>query len=94
MAAETLYILSAFIIPPYLQNIFILFIATRFLLWTFFVNVGKFEKSFDFFKFTKEIQGLEFSSYKIELKNRIMQNYVTLRVINSKTFIEILLLSY
>ena len=35
----------------------------------------------------------EFSSYKIELRNRVTQNDVTLRVTNSKTFIEILLSS-
>ena len=35
----------------------------------------------------------EFSSYKIELRNRVTQNDVTLWVTNSKTFIEILLSS-
>ena len=31
-------------------------------------------------------RGTEFSSYKIELQNRVMQNDVTLRVTNSKIF--------
>ena len=38
--------------------------------------------------------GSEFSSYEIELRNRVTQNDVTLRVANSKIFIEILLSSY
>ena len=38
-------------------------------------------------------RGSEFSSYEIELRNRVMQNDVTLRVTNSKMFIEILLSS-
>ena len=33
-------------------------------------------------------RGSEFSSYEIELRNRIKQNYVTLQVTNSKIFIE------
>ena len=37
---------------------------------------------------------MEFSSYEIELRNRVMQNDITLRVTNSKIFIEILLSSY
>ena len=41
-----------------------------------------------------EIRGSEFSRYEIKFQNRVMQNYVTLRVTNSKIFIEILLLSY
>ena len=36
----------------------------------------------------------KFSSYKIELRNRVTQNDVTLLVTNSKIFIEILLSSY
>ena len=36
----------------------------------------------------------EFSSYEIELQNGVLQNDVTLWVINSKIFIEILLSSY
>ena len=39
-------------------------------------------------------RGSELSSYQIELRNRVMQNDVTLRVTNSKNFIEILLSSY
>ena len=39
-------------------------------------------------------RGTEFSSYKIELQNRVMQNDVTLRVTNSKIFIEIIFSSY
>ena len=38
--------------------------------------------------------GSEFSSYEIELQNQVTQNDVTLRVTNSKIFIEILLSSY
>ena len=38
--------------------------------------------------------GSEFSSYEIELRNQVTQNDVTLRVTNSKIFIEILLFSY
>ena len=38
--------------------------------------------------------GSEFSSYKIQLRNRVTQNNVTLRVGNSKNFVEILLSSY
>ena len=38
--------------------------------------------------------GSEFLTYKIELQNRAMQNDITLWVINSKMFIEILLSSY
>ena len=36
----------------------------------------------------------EFSSYEIELRNRVTQNDVTLRVTNSKIFIETFLSSY
>ena len=39
-------------------------------------------------------RGLEFSSYEIELPNRVTQNDVTLGVTNSKIFIGILILSY
>ena len=39
-------------------------------------------------------RGSEFSSYEIELRNRVAQNDVTLRVTNSNIFVEILLLSY
>ena len=39
-------------------------------------------------------EGSEFFSYEIELRNRVTQNDVTLRVTNSKIFIEILLSSY
>ena len=39
-------------------------------------------------------RGSEFSSYEIELRNRVTQNDVTLRVTNSNIFVEILLLSY
>ena len=38
--------------------------------------------------------GLEFSSYKIKLGNRVTQNNVTLRVTNSNIFIEIFYSSY
>ena len=38
--------------------------------------------------------GSEFLSYEIELRNRVTQNDVTLRVTNSEIFIEILLSSY
>ena len=38
--------------------------------------------------------GSEFSSYEIELRNRVTQNDVTLRVTDMKIFIEILLSSY
>ena len=37
---------------------------------------------------------LEFSSYKIELQNRVTQNDVTFWVTISKSFIKILILSY
>ena len=43
---------------------------------------------------TKKDRALEFSSLEIDLRNRVTQNDVTLRVTNSETFIEILLLSY
>ena len=36
----------------------------------------------------------EFSSYELELQNRVTQNDVTLRLTNSKIFIEILLSNY
>ena len=39
-------------------------------------------------------RGLEFSSHDIELRNRVKQNDVTLRVTNSEIFIVILLSSY
>ena len=39
-------------------------------------------------------QGSEFSSYELELQNRVTQNDVILRVTNSKIFIEILLSTY
>ena len=35
------------------------------------------------------LRGSEFSSYKIELRNQVMQNDVILRVNNSKMFLEI-----
>ena len=38
--------------------------------------------------------GSEFSNHEIELRNRVTQNDVALRVGNSKIFIEILLSSY
>ena len=38
--------------------------------------------------------GSEFSSYEIELQNRVTQNDVTLRVTNSEIFVEIILSSY
>ena len=38
-------------------------------------------------------RGLDFSDYKIELRNRVTQNAVTLWVTNSKIFMEILLSS-
>ena len=38
--------------------------------------------------------GWEFSSYKTELRNRVTQNDVILRVTNSKMFLEILFSSY
>ena len=44
--------------------------------------------------FIIEYCGSEFSSYETELQNRVTQNDVTLRVTNSKMFIEILLSSY
>ena len=37
---------------------------------------------------------IRFLSYEIELQNRVSQNDVTLRVANSKIFIEIFLSSY
>ena len=40
------------------------------------------------------LRGLELSSYKIELQNRVTQNDVKRQVTNSKMFTEILLLSY
>ena len=39
-------------------------------------------------------QGSEFSSYEIEFRKEVTQKDVTLRVTNSKIFIEILFLSY
>ena len=39
-------------------------------------------------------RGSEFSSYEIELRNRVTQNDVTLGATNSKIFIGILILSY
>ena len=44
--------------------------------------------------YSEIIRGSEFSSYEIELRNLVTQNNVTLRVTNSKMFIEILHLSY
>ena len=41
-----------------------------------------------------KLRGSEFSSYEIELRNLATQNNTTLRVTNSKIFIEILLSSY
>ena len=46
---------------------------------------------FIYFEFTRS---LEFSGYKIELQDRVTLNDITLWVINSKMFIEILLSSY
>ena len=40
------------------------------------------------------LRGSEFSSYKIELRNRVTQNDATLRVIKSNIFIEVYLSSY
>ena len=42
----------------------------------------------------KLIWGSKFSSYEIELRNRVTQNDVTLRVTDSEAFVEILLSSY
>ena len=47
--------------------------------------------------FSQEVSfrwGSEFSSYEIELRDRVTQNDVTFRVINSESFSEILLSSY
>ena len=43
---------------------------------------------------SNERRGSEFSSYEIELRNRVMHYDVTLRVSYSKIFIEILFASY
>ena len=43
---------------------------------------------------TEKARGSEFSSYRIELRNRVTQNNVTLRVTNSNIFLEILSLSH
>ena len=40
------------------------------------------------------MRGSECSSYEIKLQNRVTQNDVTLRVINSEIFTEILISSY
>ena len=40
-----------------------------------------------------EKAGSEFSSYKNELKNLVMQNNVTLRITNSNRFMEVFLSS-
>ena len=45
-------------------------------------------------KSQKEHGGSRFSSYKIELQNRVTQSDVTLRVTNSKIFLETVLSSY
>ena len=42
----------------------------------------------------EKIRDLEFWSYEIELRERVTQNDVTVRVTNSKMFREILLSSY
>ena len=55
---------------------------------------SKWEERFDHFILVMMISGSEFSSYEIELRNQVTQNDVTIRVTNSKIFIEILLLSY
>ena len=41
-----------------------------------------------------QVQDSEFSSDKIELKNRVTQNDITFRLTNLKSFTEILLSSY
>ena len=38
--------------------------------------------------------GSEFSSYKIDLRNRVTQNDITLPVVHSKIFIEIIFWSH
>ena len=60
-------------------------------------NIFRFKILFSFDKFVILIAlsgGSEFLSYKIELRNRVTQNDVTLQVTNSKDFIEIPLSSY
>ena len=42
----------------------------------------------------EKIRGSEFWSYEIELRERVTQNDVTVRVTNSKMFREILLSGY
>ena len=42
----------------------------------------------------QKFRGSEFTSYKIELRNRVTQNNIMLRVSNSKIFTEIFLLRY
>ena len=47
-----------------------------------------------FWKYAANLRDSKFSSYKIEIQNRVMQNDVTRRVTNSDIFIEILLSGY
>ena len=42
----------------------------------------------------QKFRGSEFMSYKIQLRNRVTQNNIMLRVSNSKIFTEIFLLRY
>ena len=68
----------------------------------FYVNKTKFKRQvivqqseIKIFNYvTPSTRGWEFSSQEIELPNQVMQNDVTVRVINLEIFIGIVLLSY
>ena len=71
--------LKPFFYRQYVHDIFVLF--------------SSLDQSEKFKKYLSSKQGSKFSSYKIELRNRVVQSDVTLRVTNSNIFIESLLLS-
>ena len=55
---------------------------------------GHYQSFFLISDFLAESPSSEFSSYEFELRNRVTQNDVTLRITNSKMFTEILFSSY
>ena len=65
---------------------------------TSFSDLAKAVEFYDIIKSTLASRGLnwalEFSSYEIELRNRVTLNDVTFQVIELKIFIDIFLLSY
>ena len=78
------------------SSVHIFLLGTIFLLVSFMVSFifHILNSSTRYLCWVIQSRGSEFWSYEVDLRNPVMQNDVTLRVTNSKIFIEILLSSY